>query len=297
MKNISFDLSGKIDQQKVEALLVIKAEADSLNIDFFVVGAFARDIVLKHCYGISAHRMTGDIDLGINVADWEQFYNLTDALISTGKFSRTKEPQRYLFDRTPVDIVPFGAIADDQERIGWPPEHKIFMSIMGFKEAFENSIIIRLNSEPELDVKVPTLPGLAVMKLISWKEKYPERAKDADDLLLIMHEYEQAGIFERLYNNELNLLEEEGFDAQLASIRLLGRDMATIVNKKTAKAVWSILDAETRPPNNLIISMIRERLDFDSNFETINLQLEKLKQGFGEALAGDLSDPEHGRTS
>ncbi len=297
MKNILFNLSGKIDQQKVEALLAIQTEADSLNIVFFVVGAFARDIVLKHCYGISAHRRTGDIDLGINVADWEQFYKLTDSLISTGKFSRTKEPQRYLFDCTPIDIVPFGAIADDQERIGWPPERKIFMSIMGFKEAFENSIIVRLNSDPELDVKVPTLPGLAVMKLISWKEKYPERAKDADDLLFIMHEYEQAGNFDRLYNNELHLLEEEGFDTRLASIRLLGRDMATIVNKKTAKTVRSILDAETRPPNNLIISMIREKLEFNSNFDTINIQLEKLKQGFVEALAGDLSDPEHERNS
>ncbi|MGD0279233.1 MAG: hypothetical protein ABSC11_07990 [Smithella sp.] len=51
MKTISFDLSGKIDQQKIEALLAIKKEADILNIPFFVVGAFARDIILK-LYGI-----------------------------------------------------------------------------------------------------------------------------------------------------------------------------------------------------------------------------------------------------
>jgi len=38
MKTISFDLSGKIDQQKIEALLTIKKEADILNIHFFVVG-------------------------------------------------------------------------------------------------------------------------------------------------------------------------------------------------------------------------------------------------------------------
>jgi len=223
--------------------------------------------------------------LGINVADWEQFDKLIDSLISTGRFSRTKEPQRYLFGYIPIDIVPFGAIAGDQVKIGWPPEHEIFMSIIGFKEAFENSIMVRLNSDPELDVKVPTLPGLAVMKLISWKEKYPERAKDADDLLLIMHEYEQAGNFDRLYDKELNLLEEEGFDTQLASIRLLGRDMAMIVDKDTAREVSSILDAETHSPYNLITNMIRERLKVGSNFETINLQLKKLKQGFIEALA------------
>jgi predicted nucleotidyltransferase len=284
MKTISFDLSGKIDQQKIEALLIIKIEADILNIPFFVVGAFARDIILKHCYDINPRRMTGDIDLGINLADWTQFDKLIDSLITTGKFSRTKAPQRYIFDSTLIDIVPFGAIADEKLKISWPPEHKIFMSIVGFKEAFENSIILRLNSDPELDIKVPTFPGLAVMKLISWKEKYPERSKDADDLLLIMHEYEHAGIFDRLYTKEQDLLTEEGFDNQIAGIRLLGRDMAMIVDKDTAKFVISILEDETHDSQKLIIDIIRERKMYDDRFDIINLQLEKLKQGFIEAL-------------
>jgi predicted nucleotidyltransferase len=285
MRNILFNLSGKIDQLTVDALLAIKKEADILNISFFVVGAFARDIILKHCYGIDPHRITRDIDLGINVADWGQFDKLINALSATGKFSRTKAPQRYLFDYIPIDIVLFGAIAGKQVRIVWPPEHEIFMSMVGFKEAFENSITFRLNSDPELDIKVPTLPGLAVMKLISWKEKYPERVKDAEDLVLIMHEYEHAGNFDRLYANEPDLLQEELFDTQLASIRLLGRDMAMMSDKDTAREIRYILDAETQSPHKLIINMIRGRKIFDSNFEATNLQLEKLKQGFIEASA------------
>ncbi len=161
------------------------------------------------------------------------------------------------------------------------------MSIVGFKEAFENSIMIRLNSDPELDVNVPTLPSLAVMKLIAWNEKPNERAKDAEDLLFIMQEYEHAGNFDRLYKNEPDLLKEESFDNQLASIRLLGRDMAMIAEKDTAKEIRSILDAETQSSQDLIIKMIRGRLTFDSNFETIKLHLEKLKQGFVETLQKD----------
>ena len=285
MKNILFNLSGKIDQRAVEALTAIKKESDILDIDFCIVGAFARDIIMKHCYGIKPRRMTVDIDLAINIADWEQFDKLIGALIGTGQFSPTREPQRYLFDVIPIDIVPFGDIAGEQVKIGWPPEHKIFMSILGFKGAFENSIMVRLNSDPELDVKVPTLPSLAVMKLISWNERYPERGKDAEDLLLIMHEYEHAGNFSRLYTNEPDLLKEERFDNQLASIRLLGRDMAMMSDKETAREVISILDAETQSPHKLIIDMIRGRKIFDSNFEATNLQLEKLKQGFIEASA------------
>ncbi len=101
MRNILFNLSGKIDRQTIEALLTINKEAGILNISFFVVGAFARDIILQHCYGINPRRMTRDIDVGINIADWKQFDKLVSALISTGKFARTKEhtkvPLRQLY--------------------------------------------------------------------------------------------------------------------------------------------------------------------------------------------------------
>ncbi|MGD0887341.1 MAG: hypothetical protein ABSA46_21055 [Thermodesulfovibrionales bacterium] len=69
MSNILFDLSGKIDQQTVATLSVVKGIADSQGIPFFVVGASARDFLLKHCYGIESQRMTSDIDLGVEVAD------------------------------------------------------------------------------------------------------------------------------------------------------------------------------------------------------------------------------------
>jgi len=38
----------------------------------------------------------------------------------------------------------------------------------------------------------------------------------------------------------------------------------------------------------LIIDIIRQRKMFDDKFDTINLQLEKLKQGFIEALPREL---------
>ena len=46
MKTISFDLSGKIDQQKIEALLTIKIEADILNIPFLLT-AFVKENVKR----------------------------------------------------------------------------------------------------------------------------------------------------------------------------------------------------------------------------------------------------------
>jgi len=285
MSSILFDLSGKINQQTVETLSIVKRAADSLRIPFFVVGASARDFILEHCYGIKPRRMTKDIDLGVEVADWEQFSQLKASLIVTGKFSSDeKEPQRFHCGSVIVDIVPFGPIADENKRISWPPEHEIFMSMLGFKEAYEYSITVKLSSDPEINIKLATLPGLALMKIISWREKYPVRKGDAEDLLLIMQKYEDAGNSDRLYREEQGLLQEENFDTRLASIRLLGRDMAKIADPDTFRAVKTIIDSETgeQPQYRLVTDMIRSALMFDENFEEILLQLEKLRAGLEE---------------
>ncbi|MEW6419878.1 MAG: nucleotidyl transferase AbiEii/AbiGii toxin family protein [Nitrospirota bacterium] len=288
MSNILFDLSGKIDQQTVETLSIVKRVADSLRIPFFVVGASARDFILEHCYGIKPRRMTKDIDLGVEVSDWEQFNQLKASLIATSKFSSDeKEPQRLHCDSVIVDIVLFGPITDENRRISWPPEHEIFMSMLGFKEAYEYSITIKLSSDPEINIKLATLPGLALMKIISWKEKYPERKRDAEDLLLIMQKYEDAGNSDRLYREEQGLLQEENFDTRLASIRLLGRDMAKIADPDTFRMVKTILDSETGEQSQyrLVTDMIRSTLMFDENFEQILLQLEKLRKGLEEIIS------------
>lgn len=284
MTEILFDLSGKIDQQKIEALSLLKKVADSLSIPFFVVGASARDFILEHCYNIRSPRMTQDIDLGVEVAGWEDFNKLSESLLSTGRFFASRERHRFQFGSVLIDMIPFGPIEDERGRILWPPEHEILMSIGGFSEAFKNSVTLRLSSSPELKIKVPTLPGLALMKIISWKDKYPERRKDAEDLLFVMQNYEEADNYDRLYDHEQELLKEENFDTQVASIRLLGRDMAMIADSDTLGIVRAILDEETAEDSQyrLVAQMIRGTLEFDNRFDKVLFQVIKLKQGFNE---------------
>ena len=128
------------------------------------------------------------------------------------------------------------------------------------------------------------MPGLAIMKLISWKEKYPDRKRDAEDVLFIMQKYEEAGNLDRLYEEELDLLEDEGFDTRLAGIRLLGRDMANISDPKTLLVIKGILDAETEEMSQykLVSDMMRETGMSDIRFDEILAQLTKLRQGFVE---------------
>ncbi len=68
MSNISINISGRIDPERVSVLRVINDVAKELKINFFVVGAFARDVIFEHIHQISAPRMTEDIDIGIEVA-------------------------------------------------------------------------------------------------------------------------------------------------------------------------------------------------------------------------------------
>ena len=114
MTNTSIDLSGKIDKATVSALNLIHKISSSLNIPFFVVGATARDILLDVSYGIGTKRATLDVDIAVFIENWDQFKRLKEALTGVTDFTPTKDIQRLLFrKRLPVDIVPFGGVADE----------------------------------------------------------------------------------------------------------------------------------------------------------------------------------------
>ena len=275
-----YNISGKVDPSFIDVVLEVKNAADYLSIPFFIVGATARDFIFEHCYDIKSPRMTQDIDFGVKVPDWEKFKALSDALLTTGKFSKAKEKHRYIYKSIYIDIVPFGSIADKDKKITWPPEHEIIMSTLGFEEAYQYAIIVRLSKEPELDVKLPTIPGLAIMKVISWNEKYPERKDDAEDLLFIMKKYEYAGIETRLYQNEISLLKEEDFDNRLAGIRLLGGDMAKISSSITLNKIKEILSNETVDQTHY--RLISDMVSIHDDFNEVLFMLKKLRQGILE---------------
>ncbi|HPX51646.1 MAG TPA: nucleotidyl transferase AbiEii/AbiGii toxin family protein, partial [Deltaproteobacteria bacterium] len=247
-----------------------------------IVGAMARDIVLELCYQLPARRSTRDLDIGVEVAGWEEYQRLSMALVSSGKFVSGRAPHILKYGELRVDIVPFGEISADQRSITWPPDHTVVMNILGFKEAYDHSLEIQVHDNPILVVKVPTVPGMALMKIISWHDMYPERQKDAEDLLFIMDHYAHAGNEDRLFGPEIDIMEQEGFDLAMAGIRLLGRDMAYMATVDTRKQVMEILAEELDDPSNhhLIMDMVRPSYLESKRFEEVRSMLERLRQGF-----------------
>jgi len=269
MKKNLLDLSKKIDDEIVEVFDAIESVAKTLRAPFFVVGAFARDAILQYGYGINTIRATRDIDLAIIVSNWEEYNVLKQSLLKTGKFKKgNNNPGRIVYkDTFPIDIVPFGKVEDKMGFICWPPENNFRINALGFKESFNHSILVRMRSDTPLDIRFASLTGQAILKLISWNDDYPNRAKDAQDLLLIMLNYIDAGNQDRYYE-DIELLE---MDYELASARLLGRDIAKIFTAKLYTEILKILKEETieEGRNRLIIDMIEGNFSFYNDFEKL----------------------------
>lgn len=245
MTNILYDLTGKIDKNTVAILSEINRIADKRGLAYFIVGATARDILLQHAHDIHSMRATVDVDIGVLVSVWNEFQSLKQALVDTGKFNSTRQAQRLMYkDEFPVDILPFGGIAQDEGSISWPPEHEIEMSIAGFRECYQHAISVTASTNPELVVKVVSLAGLAIMKIVSWDDNSERRGKDAADLFIIIKNYIAGGNMDRFFQEEGDILREEDFDYDLSSARFLGRETGRIASPATKAKLVNILERE-----------------------------------------------------
>ncbi len=275
------DLSGKIDGL-IPILEDMTRIADSLGIPFFVIGATARDLILELGYGIRSFRATRDLDLAIQIEDWGEHDIFSKTLLESGLFGTDRIPHRFIYKgELYIDIVPFGRIENAKGEIIWPPRNETSMSVVGFSEAYENTLIIRLRAEPMLDVKVASLPGLTALKLISWKDRREGKDRDASDLAHIIKNYYRAGNENRLYNENYNIMEELDSRIEEAGARLLGHDIEAMVKKETKELILRILDEETDENGEfrLLTTMARGSLSYDKDFEEYKTLLLELKKG------------------
>ncbi len=251
---------------------------------YLVVGAMARDLVLVNAFGLRSGGATRDIDFGLSVENWEAFQMFKTALVETAQFEATpkvahrlnwKDPETGA--TTPVDLIPFGGVASEDKTIAWPPNQDFVMSVAGFEEASESAI--RLQVEDGLVVRVASIPGLTVLKLIAWERRRNENNKDAADLRHLLLYYGDAGNLDRLYEQEMPLLEAAGFDIELAGAQLLGRDAARICHRDTGARIRALLDSDALV-EQLIVQMPGARFSEDLREERTSDLLARFRRGF-----------------
>jgi len=282
MTSTSIDLSGKIDKVAVSALGRIHQITSSMNMPFFIVGANARDILLEIHYGIESNRATVDIDIAVYIENWDQFKRLKEALTGATGFTPTKDIQRLLFKkRLPVDIVPFGEIAEKGDIIEWPPDGSIKMRVTGFRECFQHTVEVKISDKPKLSVNVVSLAGLAILKLISWDENRARRRKDASDLVFIIRNYLDAGNLERLFEEAPDIVDSGDYDYEAGSARLLGRHISKIAYTSTGNKLIEILERESKGQRGHGIAMDVLQGDWlaEKSYEKISAYFDALLKG------------------
>ncbi len=261
MRKKLLDISKKIDKLDLEILKKIKEITDKLEIDFFIVGAYVRDLILNYIYGIEIYRKTNDIDFAVRIGSWDE-YNLLVNELDIAKFKKhDRILHRYTYNGMIIDFIPFGDISSDEDTISWPDKDNKEMNVIGFDDAYTNTEDILIQSDPDIIIKAASVECLVMLKIFAWNDRAADlRLRDAKDLYLIIDTYLDAGNQERLINEHIDIMEATE-DYELSGARLLGRDISIVASDKVRITILELLHSDKL--NSLANEM--------SQYEVINL--------------------------
>lgn len=275
----TLNLSGKLDPQSIAIYQAIDQAAKKLNIPYVVVGAAARDLVLHYGYGARLQRATLDIDVAVQVPDWQAFEKLRTELLTTD-FQQNKIQHRLKYKNMIIDLLPCGAIEDDNANIAWPPDGSVVMSMLGFHEAIDHAVIVTIQDRPTLNVPVVTPAALSLLKLVSWSDREANlKNKDAKDLLFLFKTYEEIPEISNWIFQHSDIREKLNWDIERASAYKLGVDAADIATKQTRVHLTKIQSngIDKRPYEMLIEDMCG---NIERDFENNRRLLDDYFQGF-----------------
>lgn len=258
MTPMSLDFSRKIDLIPLATVVqALQEVAQALGIDYFLMGAAARNLMLQHAHNIVPSRLTEDVDFAVNVSDWPSFESLRTALLGSDQFSGGSETAihklRHKATGLPLDIVPFGGIENTDRTISWPPDYHTVFDCFGASEAFEASIPVQLPNKVTL--RVASIPALALLKITAWEDrKHSHPGRDAGDLLLYARHYLDCYNLDRAAQDHSDLFNTNDYDHEATGARLLGRDIADLLDKQSIEPVLSIMLTQADAEGSLLLA-------------------------------------------
>ncbi|MGC9342567.1 MAG: nucleotidyl transferase AbiEii/AbiGii toxin family protein [Bacteroidales bacterium] len=158
------------------------------NIQFFVIGATARDIILS-IYDQKAIRLTKDLDIAIAISNWEDYKKVEEGLILLDNFEKDqRQRQRFTYKKDFVlDIVPYGEIKNKDDKIFWPSDETIAMNVLGYNEVKNHTINVQIDNN--LKIEVAGLDSIFILKIFAWDDRKYEHNRDAEDIGFIINNY------------------------------------------------------------------------------------------------------------
>ncbi len=234
---------------------------NSINSDYFVIGATARDIIFSGIHKLAPKRRTVDLDIAIAIKDWDKFKQISEDLQQIDGFRKEREQKQMFWYKNQyrLDIVPFGEIAEQDNTIYWPPEEEFAMSVVGYSEVANHTLAIVIDDD--FQIKVASLPGIFILKLNAFVDMKYQTNKHADDLGFVIDKYLDINL-ERAVQKHYDLYLEEDYNPFIAGATLLGRDIAHILQESEEATILlsSIIKKE--------IELNEESLLFNQIIET-----------------------------
>lgn len=246
-------------------------------LDFLLIGATARDIIMHGQYDLESARKTLDVDFAIYVPEWSVYQKVMKKLIESGKFEETKVAHKLLFKGAEVDIVPFGNIQDENGEYAWPPDFMIAMNVAGFNEIHDKGITLE-SEDGKFKLRIAPIEGIAIMKVFAWKDRKHRTQKDGEDIGFIIANYVELK-YDVLYEKYEDIIEAQDWDTTVSGARILGRDMGEIIksNPVATTKLIEILKKELKDEDNSNMAKVMSKST--AGYPKAYKALESLLQG------------------
>ena len=223
----------------VELLRKLTDSFNKMDRGFYVIGATARDIIIRQLLDTESKRRTRDLDIAIAIPDWNTFEQVKQNLIADGFEKSMDMQQRFYYGEYELDIVPYGVVAKEDGNIYWPPEEEIAMSVKGFDEVLSEAITVSIDGD--FKVKIASLHGLFLLKFNAWLDRNAKTSKDAEDMSFIFSNYFLANL-ERGIHQEV--YDWESFDDYVVGGYWLAYDIVALLNKEQLCYYKEIVEGE-----------------------------------------------------
>jgi len=253
-----------------QLFFVIQEVCDSLGLTYFVVGAFAREILLKHIYKEDSHRATRDIDVALQMCLWKDFNVIKTTFVEAYNFEEGDKTHELISpEGIYIDLIPYGEIEGDRT-ISFPPDDHIIMNMLGFQEVAEYALTISIDGE--IDVNIASIESIVLLKIIAWNDRKPAAvsAKHVSDLKALFEVYYTIKARE-IVEAYGDLFDYEPFDEITCGVEALGRRISKICvdSDRLQQQIYEIMDTVLKDTfNSTLISQLMDKDQFDRNYAT-----------------------------
>ena len=262
-----------------EVINDLRKVCKKLEIDFFAIGALARNI--WYLSNEKEARGTRDVDFAVYMPNEKSYQDLKKELIEKYNYIQSTSNSFCLLSphNVELDLLPFGEIEND-DKVQIEGKGLTTLNLDGFLETYKLGITeFEIESEK---LKICSLPAIVLLKLISFDDRPEERIKDAKDINSILLHY--PSMETDLIWDEYNFLYDGEKSHQQVGIETLGYEIAKIIvqDEKLTKRVTNILRKAILKQSRLSIHMIENSVK-ETIEEKINL-LSYLEYGIKEGV-------------